>query len=186
MASGSDTTAADWAGRAGLRLDAARHRARAGFLHIGDAFRHDLGFVRRRGIGTLFGRYARVFRPRNSAALVREWSLGADAESTTDDRYSTAAHHVAPPTTTCSSPTAPSCGSGDATRSSALDRRPSPSATLTVRQASINSTMAASSSARIAARRCRERRADRRRVLDRTTAIGRRQRATAPQRAPGR
>jgi Domain of unknown function (DUF5916)/Carbohydrate family 9 binding domain-like len=95
MGSGSDTTTADWAGRAGLRLDARRHRARAGFLHIGDEFRHDLGFVRRRGVGTLFGRYARVFRPRNTAAPLREWSLGADAESTTDDRYSTLLTNVA-------------------------------------------------------------------------------------------
>ena len=87
MGSDSDTTATDWAGRAGLRLDARRHRARALFLHVGDAFRHDLGFVRRRGIGTVFGRYARVFRPRDTAGLVREWSLGADAESTTDDTY---------------------------------------------------------------------------------------------------
>ena len=95
MGSGSDTTATDWAGRAGLRLDTRQHRARAGLLHIGDAFRHDLGFVRRRGVGTLFGRYARVFRPRNTAAAVREWSLGADAESTTDDRYSTLLTNVA-------------------------------------------------------------------------------------------
>ncbi len=85
----SATTArdGDWAGRAGLRLDSRRHRARLGLLHIGDDFQHDLGFVRRRGVGTAFGRYARVFRPEDSSRRVQEFSLGVDFESTTDDRY---------------------------------------------------------------------------------------------------
>ena len=87
MRSSNDEFEDDWAGRAGVRLDARGHRARLGLLHVGDAFRHDLGFVRRRGVGTLFGRYARVLRPRNSSGLVREYAVGAEMESTMDDRY---------------------------------------------------------------------------------------------------
>ncbi|HSL23927.1 MAG TPA: DUF5916 domain-containing protein [Vicinamibacterales bacterium] len=87
MRSGTDGAPGDWAGRAGLRLDNPAHRARAGFLHVGDAFRHDVGFVRRRGIGTWFGTYARVFRPRSTSTSILEHSLGADVELTTDDRY---------------------------------------------------------------------------------------------------
>jgi hypothetical protein len=89
MRSGSDGDAGDWAGRAGFRLDAKAHRARVGFLHVGDAFRHDLGFVRRRGVGTIFGRYSRVFRPRDTAGRIREWGIGGDVETTLDDRYAT-------------------------------------------------------------------------------------------------
>ena len=87
----SATTAADsdWAGRTGLRLDSRRHRARVGFLHIGDDFRHDLGFVRRRGVGTVFGKYARVFRPRDAGGRVLEHSVGVEGESTTDAAYTT-------------------------------------------------------------------------------------------------
>lgn len=77
----------DFAGRLGLRLDGTRHRARAGFLHVGDDFRHDLGFVRRRGVGLLFGRYTRAFRPADTRSRVREYTVGADFESTTDDAY---------------------------------------------------------------------------------------------------
>ena len=40
--------------RTSFRLDTNVHRARMGLVHIGDAFRHDLGFVPRRGIATLF------------------------------------------------------------------------------------------------------------------------------------
>ncbi len=77
-----------FAGRSGFRLDANRHRARLGLVHIGEAFRHDLGFVRRRGIGTLFGKYARVFHPTDTRSSVREFSVGTEFEATGDDRYS--------------------------------------------------------------------------------------------------
>ena len=87
MRSASDGVDGDWAGRAGFRLDARAHRARVGLLHVGDDFRHDLGFVRRRGVGTLFGKYSRIFRPRDTARRVREWGIGTEIESTTDDRY---------------------------------------------------------------------------------------------------
>ena len=89
MRSATAGLSGDWAGRAGFRLDTQLHRARGGILHIGDAFRHDLGFVRRRGVGTAFGQYARVFRPRNPDGRVREYRVGGEAESTTDAGYST-------------------------------------------------------------------------------------------------
>jgi hypothetical protein len=87
MASGTAEKAADWAGRAGFRLFSHAHRARLGFVHVGDTFQHDLGFVRRRGIGTVFGSYARVMRPADTTARLREVSIGADLERTADDRY---------------------------------------------------------------------------------------------------
>ena len=87
MRSVADGEAGDWAGRTSLRMDANAHRARLGLVHIGDAFRDDLGFVPRRGIATLFGAYERVFRPANTKALVREQTLGVDADATSDDRY---------------------------------------------------------------------------------------------------
>jgi hypothetical protein len=58
-----------------------------GLVHIGDAFRHDLGFVRRRGIATLFGTYERLFRPANTRAVAREHSLGVEVDATGDDQY---------------------------------------------------------------------------------------------------
>jgi hypothetical protein len=56
-------------------------------LHVGQDFQHDLGFVRRRDVVTMFGRYARVFRPGNTAGLVREYSVGLDVESTRDAAF---------------------------------------------------------------------------------------------------
>jgi hypothetical protein len=87
MRSETDGEAGDWAGRTSLLLDTNAHRARMGLTHVGDAFRHDLGFVRRRGIGTLFGGYERVFRPADTGALMREHTLGAEVDATSDDRY---------------------------------------------------------------------------------------------------
>jgi len=87
MRSATDGEAGDWAGRTSFRLDTNAHRARMGLVHIGDAFRDDLGFVPRRGIATIFGGYERVLRPANKSALVREHSLGAKVDATGDDRY---------------------------------------------------------------------------------------------------
>ncbi len=85
----SDTAGAegDWAGRTGFRIDTNAHRARLGLVHIGEAFRHDLGFVRRRGIGTFFGSYEYLVRPANPRGLLREHSLRVDVDATSDDRY---------------------------------------------------------------------------------------------------
>jgi hypothetical protein len=77
----------DWAGRTGLRWDASAHRARLGLVHIGDAFRHDLGFVRRRGVGSVFGAYERVLRPANASAFFREHTLRVDTDLTSDSGY---------------------------------------------------------------------------------------------------
>ena len=85
----------DWAGRTSVRLDTNTNRLRAGLVHIGDAFRNDLGFVRRRGVGSIFGSYERVVRPSNTRGLVREHSVGADVDSTSDDRYEQSLTRVA-------------------------------------------------------------------------------------------
>jgi hypothetical protein len=87
MRSETDAAAGDWAGRTSFVLDTNAHRARMGLVHVGDGFRHDLGFVRRRGIATLFGGYERVLRPANTSALVREHTLGLDFDATGDDHY---------------------------------------------------------------------------------------------------
>ena len=77
----------DWAGRTSFRLDTNAHRARMGLVHIGNAFRHDIGFVPRRGIATLFGGYERVLRPANTRAAIREHTLGVELDTTGDDHY---------------------------------------------------------------------------------------------------
>jgi hypothetical protein len=87
MRSETDGQPGDWAGRTSFQLDTNAHRARMGLVHVGDAFRHDLGFVRRRGIATLFGGYERVLRPANTSALVREHTLALDFDATGDDHY---------------------------------------------------------------------------------------------------
>ena len=87
MRSETGGQAGDWAGRTGFRLDTNAHRANLGLVHVGDSFRDDLGFVRRRGIGSLFGGYQRVLRPANRTAAVREQTLGVEFEATGDDRY---------------------------------------------------------------------------------------------------
>jgi hypothetical protein len=89
LAMGSRTSFArsDWAGRTGFRIDGNAHRARVGFLHVGEAFRHDLGFVRRRGVATLFGRYARILRPADASGRIREYSAGVVVEATADAGY---------------------------------------------------------------------------------------------------
>jgi hypothetical protein len=87
MRSSTSGSAGDWAGRTGVRMDTNANRARLGLLHVGQDFRHDLGFVRRRGIATTFGSYERVFRPADTRARIREHTLGVEAERTATDRY---------------------------------------------------------------------------------------------------
>jgi hypothetical protein len=87
MRSATDSAASDWAGRTGFRMDTNAHRARLGLVHIGEAFRHDIGFVPRRGIATLFGAYERVLRPANTRARIREHSLGVTLDTTGSDHY---------------------------------------------------------------------------------------------------
>jgi hypothetical protein len=87
MRSQSEGRSSGWAGRTGFRLETDRHRARGGLVHVGEHFRHDLGFVRQPGIATVFGGYERVLQPRDTSRLVREYSLLVDGESTSDDEY---------------------------------------------------------------------------------------------------
>jgi hypothetical protein len=87
MRSATTGAAGDWAGRTSMRVDTNAHRARLGLVHVGDAFRHDLGFVRRRGIATGFGGYDRILRPADPGALVREQSFGVSLDATVNDRY---------------------------------------------------------------------------------------------------
>ena len=87
MRSATDTGTGDWAGRTSLRMDTNAHRARLGLVHIGDAFRDDLGFVPRRGIGTVFGTYERLLRPANKSSRVREHTFGVNVDATSNDRY---------------------------------------------------------------------------------------------------
>jgi len=87
MRSGSATEPGDWAGRTGFMLDGSRHRARVSWLHVGDTFRHDLGFVRRRDAGMLVGSYSLVLRPSGTSGRVREYTAGFDGEVTGDARY---------------------------------------------------------------------------------------------------
>lgn len=83
----TDGTMADLAARAGLRLQTDAHRARIGYLHIGERFRHDVGFVRRQGIGKFFVDYSRIFRPRATYRWVRGYSIGPSFDLTSNDRY---------------------------------------------------------------------------------------------------
>jgi hypothetical protein len=76
-----------FAGRGSLRVDGTAHRMRLGYVHVGDAFRHDLGFVPRRGIGTMFSTYTRVLRPLSATNPVREYTLTAQYDATADDRF---------------------------------------------------------------------------------------------------
>jgi hypothetical protein len=76
-----------WAGRGGLRVDARAHRLRAGYVHVDSTFQHDIGYVRRSGVGTFFGNYTRVFRPANQQGRVREYTVGVEAEDAMDDRW---------------------------------------------------------------------------------------------------
>jgi len=87
MRSGTAGGSRDLAGRTGFLLQHRAHSARAGWLHIGDDFRHDLGFVRRRGIGTAYGTYTYQLIPSNPTGLVRDYSFGAKLDSTLDDEY---------------------------------------------------------------------------------------------------
>ena len=86
--------ASGWAGRSSLRVDGTAHRMRLGYVHVGDRFRHDLGFVPRRGIGTLFSAYTRVLRPSSPASPVREYTLSAQFDATADDRFTTSLTRV--------------------------------------------------------------------------------------------
>jgi hypothetical protein len=87
MHSSAPGTPGGFAGRGSLRVDAKAHRMRLGYVHVDDSFRHDLGFVPRRGVGTMFSTYTRVLRPSSSASRIREYTLTAQYDATADDRF---------------------------------------------------------------------------------------------------
>jgi hypothetical protein len=86
MHSSAPGTAGGFAGRGSLRVDGTAHRMRLGYVHVDDSFRHDLGFVQRRGIGTMFSTYTRVLRP-GAGSPIREYTLTAQYDATADDRF---------------------------------------------------------------------------------------------------
>ena len=87
MHSSAPGTTGGFAGRGSLRVDGTAHRMRLGYVHVDDSFRHDLGFVPRRGIGTMFSTYTRVLRPSTTASRIREYTLSAQYDATADDRF---------------------------------------------------------------------------------------------------
>lgn len=86
MRSQTDGPEDDWALRLGTRVRGNRHRGRLSYLYIGDNFRHDLGYVRRRGSSMLFGDYSGIFRPQRTAHLVREYELKMEVHLAQDAR----------------------------------------------------------------------------------------------------
>jgi hypothetical protein len=87
MHSSTPGTPGGFAGRGSLRVDAMAHRMRLGYVHVDDSFRHDLGFVPRRGIGTMFSTYSRVLRPASRRSRIREYTLTGQYDVTVDDRF---------------------------------------------------------------------------------------------------
>lgn len=75
MRSESDGGEDDWAVRLSMRLRGRDHRGRFAYLFVGDRFRHDLGYVRRRGASMLFGDYSYLRRPASARALVRDYEF---------------------------------------------------------------------------------------------------------------
>jgi hypothetical protein len=88
MRSLSDGSEDDWTGRARVRLRRNRQRGTVQFLHIGDRFRHDLGFIRQRGIGMVYGDYSQVFRPRSTQQWAREHTVRGETQTIVDSDYS--------------------------------------------------------------------------------------------------
>lgn len=123
MRSDTHAAAGGWAGRAGLRLDTPAHRARLGVLHIGTDFRHDLGYVRRRGIGTVFGRYSGSSDPRSRVGA----SANTVSASTSSRRpminTRRCSRGSAASAMRCCLPTARSCAPGSGAPSNASSRR---------------------------------------------------------------
>ena len=88
MRSASSGPDDDWTGRATARLRRNRQRASLQFLHVGDHFRHDMGYVRQRGIGMVFGDYQQVFRPDATHGWIREHAIRGEQQTILDDSYS--------------------------------------------------------------------------------------------------
>ena len=87
MHSTTDAVSGDWAGRAGFSYDGNTNRAYLFHLYVGDEFRHDLGFVRRKDVGLSFGKYEKIVRPDFGSRWVREHTFGAVLEAVQDSGY---------------------------------------------------------------------------------------------------
>ena len=79
----------DNARRVRARLRGNRRRATFDYLHVGDRFRHDLGFVRRRGTAMFYGDYSQVFRPAATQGWAREHTLRAEIQTHLNTSYDT-------------------------------------------------------------------------------------------------
>ena len=99
----------DWAGRAGLRLDTRRHRARAGIAPHRRRLPPRPGFrpAARHGHASSAGMLASSDHETPQAACA-EYSVGADLESTTNDATRACSRAWASSITRCFSPTAAS------------------------------------------------------------------------------
>jgi hypothetical protein len=87
MSSSTDGAPGDWAGRAGFSYEGNTNRAYLFHLHIGDQFRHDLGFVRRKDVGLTFGKYEKILRPQAGSQWFREHVFQAALEAVQDSSY---------------------------------------------------------------------------------------------------
>ena len=87
MHSTTDAEPGDWAGRAGFSYQGNTNRAHFFHVHVGDDFRHDLGFVRRKNIGLSFGKYEKILRPQYGSRWVREHTFGVALEAGQDSGY---------------------------------------------------------------------------------------------------
>ncbi|MEO5895561.1 MAG: DUF5916 domain-containing protein [Vicinamibacterales bacterium] len=87
MQGASDGPDDDSARRLRARLRGNRRRATFDYLHVGDHFRHDLGFVRRRGTAMIYGDYSEVFRPAATKRWAREHTLRAEVQTHLNTNY---------------------------------------------------------------------------------------------------
>lgn len=87
MTSSTAGAPSDWAGRAGFSYEGNTNRAYLFHLHVGDRFRHDLGFVRRDDVNLTFGKYEKILRPQATSQWIREYTLGAKIEAFQDSGY---------------------------------------------------------------------------------------------------
>ncbi len=87
MRSYSDGADDDVVRRVRARLRANQRRATFEYLHMGDRFRHDLGFVRRRGTAMFYGDFSQVFRPRATQGWAREHTIRLESQSHLNTGY---------------------------------------------------------------------------------------------------
>lgn len=79
----------DSARRVRARLRGNTRRAAFDYLHVGDQFRHDLGFVRRRGTAMFYGDFTQVFRPAVTRGWAREHTLRVESQTHLNTHYDT-------------------------------------------------------------------------------------------------